>query len=86
MTSVARLNASALPISPDDTDDILEVCRIRYDVEHVRLVCFDTRASVGQIACLECSGTGWWAYAAYAMPPGPCVDCKGTGRVYVGLY
>ena len=70
----------------EQVDDVLEVCLIRRDREHVRLVSMDTRSPTGQITCVECGGTGWWAYAAYAMPPGPCVDCKGTGRVYVGLH
>lgn len=68
------------------TNDVLEVCLTKGPTEHVRLVSMDTRKPVGQINCVECDGTGWWAYAAYAVEPDICVDCKGTGRMYVGLY
>lgn len=39
----------------------------------------------GQIACIECGGDGDWGKF---MPepvdgPCPCVECKGTGRVWV---
>lgn len=38
-----------------------------------------------QIGCRECFGSGWWGYGPVAETCGPCVDCKGTGRVWVGL-
>lgn len=36
---------------------------------------------VGEIACIECGGSGVWL----GNPDGPetCVECKGTGRVFV---
>lgn len=41
----------------------------------------------GEIACLECGGTGDWTPF---LPPGepgpqPCIDCKGTGRMLVSI-
>lgn len=40
---------------------------------------------VGETACLECEGTGWWAYAEPEIPGEDCVSCKGTGKVLIGL-
>lgn len=39
----------------------------------------------GQVPCHECLGTGWWGYGPEEICNGPCVDCKGTGREWVGL-
>lgn len=58
---------------------------MRRATEHVRTVSFPDDAVAGQIGCRECGGTGWWDFAPYAVPGAPCVDCKGTGRVWVGL-
>lgn len=38
--------------------------------------------------CPECGGTGdWTPFYPEPLPPGslPCVDCKGTGRVWVSI-
>ena len=35
------------------------------------------------VPCFECGGTGWWDFAPYAVPDGPCVNCKGTGKVTI---
>jgi DnaJ-class molecular chaperone len=38
----------------------------------------------GRTACFECGGTGQWPW----HPDGQvrqCVDCKGTGKVYVSV-
>lgn len=64
---------------------VAEVCVMRHTREHVRLVSVPDDAVAHRIACLECMGTGWWDFAPYVVPGGPCVDCKGTGRVWVGL-
>lgn len=66
---------------------VVEVCRLGMigEHEHVRVVSVPDGASVARIACLECYGTGWWDFAPYATPGAPCVDCKGAGRVWVGL-
>lgn len=40
---------------------------------------------VGEVACFECEGTGWWGYGPTPDECGPCVVCKGTRRIYVGL-
>jgi hypothetical protein len=45
----------------------------------------DRGCGAGEIACLECRGTGVWAFAEPEIPAGPCVDCKGTGRVLVSI-
>jgi len=37
---------------------------------------------IASIDCIECGGLGWWDFG----PPGtegPCVECKGTGKVFV---
>lgn len=77
---------SACAMSDKDRCDLVEICLTIGTREHVRLVSMDSRELVGLINCTECDGTGWWAYAAYAVAPGLCVPCKGAGRVYVGLY
>lgn len=38
-----------------------------------------------QIDCLECGGTGWWDFGPDDEEPGPCVQCKGTGKQYLGI-
>lgn len=54
--------------------------------EEPRLVAsFPSGAQVGLVACHECSGSGWWGYGPTEEECGPCVDCKGTGREWVGL-
>jgi hypothetical protein len=40
---------------------------------------------VGRTGCLECHGTGWWAFAEPEIPGEPCVACKGTGRIWVSI-
>jgi hypothetical protein len=41
----------------------------------------------GEIACLECGGTGDWTPFHPEPPPEgvPCIDCKGTGRMLVSV-
>lgn len=51
----------------------------------ILLASFEPEAVAGQIGCHECSGTGWWGYGPVAETCGPCIVCKGTGRVWVGL-
>lgn len=46
---------------------------------------FPYGAEVGQVPCNECGGSGWWGFGPRVEETGPCVDCKGTGRVWVGL-
>jgi hypothetical protein len=75
-----------MPSGDGEIDGIAEVCTTHGFTEHVRLVSFPVDEPVGQIACLECLGSGWWGWAAYAVTPGPCIACKGTGRVWVGLW
>ena len=40
---------------------------------------------VGETDCLECGGSGWWGFGPTEDECGPCVDCKGTGRILVGI-
>lgn len=46
---------------------------------------FEPSAIAGQVPCHECLGTGWWGYGPTEEECGPCIDCKGTGREWVGL-
>lgn len=46
----------------------------------------DIGGGVGIMDCLECGGTGWWAYAEPEIPGDYCVDCKGTGRRYISYW
>jgi hypothetical protein len=46
---------------------------------------FPWGATVGKVPCIECLGTGWWGYGPTPNEQGPCIQCKGDGRVWVGL-
>ena len=46
---------------------------------------FEPGAIAGRVPCHECGGTGWWGYGPIPEVNGPCIDCKGTGREWVGL-
>jgi len=75
---------------PDMTEGeslIVEVCMTDGIRENVRIVSasFPPGSFVGQVPCHECLGTGWWGYAPLPEMDGECVDCKGTGREWVGL-
>lgn len=39
----------------------------------------------GSIVCFECVGSGDWPYGPTEAECGPCVDCKGTGRILVSI-
>lgn len=66
--------------------EVVEVCLTHDGIrEHVVIASFPPGAEVGRIACHECGGSGWWGYGPVEETCGPCVDCKGTGRVWVGL-
>lgn len=50
----------------------------------------DMGNGVGQVPCFECGGDGDWS--KYHPDPEithkdqcPCVDCKGTGKVYISI-
>lgn len=64
------------------------VCGWRRDTFVERGV-IDLGCGVGEIACLECGGSGDWTQF-YPEPetldePLQCVQCKGTGKQYVNL-
>jgi len=40
------------------------------------------KTGIYKTGCRECGGTGWWNYA-YPEEEGECVDCKGTGQIYI---
>lgn len=69
-----------------DFDGVAEVCLTRGGTEHIRVVSFPTDSAVGQVACHECFGSGWWGWVGQPDVDGPCIDCKGTGRLWVGLW
>ncbi len=54
-------------------------------VTPVEVVVTKICSGVGQIKCIECEGTGWWAYGP-TEEDGPCIECKGTGKIYVGSF
>lgn len=45
----------------------------------------DLGNGAGRIACLECYGTGLWAFMEPEIPAFPCVECKGTGKILVSV-
>lgn len=51
----------------------------------INTVSFPPGAVAGQVSCHECGGTGWWGYGPVEEVNGPCIDCKGTGREWLGL-
>ena len=54
--------------------------------DHCRFwLTFDPDAIAGQVPCHECGGSGYWGYGPIPETCGPCIDCKGTGREWVGL-
>jgi hypothetical protein len=50
----------------------------------------DLGGGVGVTDCIECGGDGDWTkfYPDETLPPRslPCVDCKGTGKRYIGFW
>lgn len=45
----------------------------------------DLGCGVGRIACPECLGTGKSQWPVEMTGVVECIDCKGTGRLLVGL-
>ncbi len=45
----------------------------------------DLGCGAGRITCLECGGSGWWAFAEPEIPGAACVVCKGTGWSLVSI-
>lgn len=41
--------------------------------------------SAGRVACFECGGTGDWPFGPTPAECGPCVDCKGTGSIWMSI-
>lgn len=51
----------------------------------------DLGGGVGLINCVECGGDGDWTKfhpESDALPVGslPCINCKGTGKRYIGFW
>ena len=67
------------------TSTIVEVCMTRGFGESKITASYPPGTTVGQIACHECAGSGWWGYGPTEDECGPCIVCKGTGREWVGL-
>lgn len=65
--------------------DTCEVYIGEAETPRIEYATFPPDAQVGQIPCHECLGTGYWGYGPNGSVNGPCVDCKGTGREWVGL-
>mgnify|MGYP000709281411 CR=1 FL=1 len=47
----------------------------------------DVGCGAGQVPCFECGGDGDWTkyHPEPELGPFPCVDCKGTGRIYISI-
>jgi hypothetical protein len=45
----------------------------------------DKGCGAGLIPCLECSGTGIWAFMEPEIPRHLCVTCKGSGTIFVSV-
>ena len=45
----------------------------------------DIGCGAGRINCLECRGSGVWAFMEPEIPASECADCKGTGSVLVSI-
>lgn len=41
---------------------------------------------IARIDCLECGGTGWWAFMEPEIAGADCVDCKGTGKRFIACW
>ena len=50
-----------------------------------RTASYPPGATVGQVYCVECQGSGWWGYGPDETVNGRCNHCKGTGLMWVGL-
>jgi DnaJ-class molecular chaperone len=44
----------------------------------------DKGAGAAEVRCFECDGTGRWPWHRDGRIR-PCVDCEGTGKVYVSV-
>lgn len=51
----------------------------------VQLEVTDLGCGAGRIRCLECEGSGVWAFMEPEIPACPCVECKGTGHQLVSV-
>lgn len=69
-------------------DVIVEVCHLRGEREHSRSFHITGSIKLGDTAnirCVDCNGSGTWDHGPTEAECGPCVACKGTGRVWVAL-
>jgi hypothetical protein len=51
----------------------------------------DLGGGVGRTNCIECGGDGDWTKfhpESGILPPRsiPCIDCKGTGKIYISFW
>lgn len=59
-----------------------------FSLETIVMCSVDLSSGIaGQIDCIECGGDGNWGKFAPEIVGAdcPCVECKGTGRVYVSI-
>lgn len=64
---------------------IVDVYYTAAERPRIEFASFPDGATVGQVPCHECLGTGWWGYGPTIDECGPCVGCKGTGREWVAV-
>lgn len=58
-----------------------------FNRETIVIVNVDLSSGVaGQIACIECEGTGdWGKFMPEPLTNCPCIECKGTGYIWVSV-
>lgn len=44
---------------------------------------YPNELGIYKTGCLECGGTGWWPYGPTEDECGICIDCKGTGQIWI---
>lgn len=45
----------------------------------------DKGCGAGEVDCFECGGDGDWTKYHPESEPTVCVDCKGTGKIFVAI-
>ena len=49
----------------------------------IQINIYPNELGIYKTVCTECGGTGWWPYGPTEDECGICIDCKGTGQIYI---